>query len=250
MQMKILFLDIETFPNIAYVWGKYQQDVIKFKQQTCIATFVAKWAHKKAVISRALPDYPGYRPGSYNDEKLVRELWQLFDEADVVVSHNGRAFDTKVSQGRFLVYGMRPPSPYQQVDTKLAVKKVSRFNSNKLDDLGELLNIGKKIRTDFSLWSGCIDGEKKAWHKMVKYNRQDVRLLEKLYIRLRPWISNHPNQSINRNEVCPKCGSLHIQWAGTLRTCTRLYRRFKCVDCGGWGRSTKNDGGAIVTNAI
>src|SRR5438045_6957635 len=105
---RILLYDVETFPNISFTWGLYDQNVIRFKQQTCIATYAAKWLGEP-VFARALPDYKGYVPNSYNDEALVRDLWALLDEADVVVAHNGKSFDVKVCKARFIFYGMPPP---------------------------------------------------------------------------------------------------------------------------------------------
>jgi DNA polymerase elongation subunit (family B) len=245
---KLLFLDIETFPNLGWTWAKYEQDVIKFKQETCIATFAAKWQHGP-VFAKALPDYKGYKPGSYDDKKLVVDLHKLLDEADVIIAHNGVDFDVKVINARFLFHGLKPPSPYKVIDTKREVKKVARFNSNKLDDLGSLLGEGKKIKTDFDLWLGCIHGEKDSWDRMVRYNKQDVLLLEKVYLRLRPWIKSHPNLTVLNPEAnCPKCESTRIQWRGTTVTATRKYARFQCQDCGGWGRATKGAKGTTVVS--
>lgn len=245
---KILFLDIETFPNISYIWGKYEQNSIRFIKETCVATFAAKWLDSK-VFAKALPDYAGYKPDSYDDKALVKAIWKLLDEADIVVAHNGKQFDIKVCQARFIYHKLPPPSPFKVVDTKDAVKKVARFNSNKLDDLGQLLGIGKKIKTDFDLWEGCIKGNAKAWRQMVTYNKQDVLLLEKLYLTVLPWMSNHPN--FNSGMECPKCGSNHLQSRGTSRTSTRTYQRFQCQKCGGWSRSVKSDksASAKVVNA-
>jgi hypothetical protein len=240
-QPKILFLDIETFPNIAYVWGKYDQNVIDYLQQTCIATYAAKWLDKP-VFAASLPEYKGYTPKSYNDLELVKDLWKLFDEADIIVAHNGKSFDIKVVQGRFVFYGMKPPRPFKVIDTKLVAKAVGRFNSNALNDLGQLLGLGKKIKTDFDLWKGCIEGEPKAWAKMVAYNKQDVLLLESTYKRFRPYITDHPNLGLwYENIVCPKCGSHNLEKRGIARTTTRMYQRYACNDCGGWSRSSKSE---------
>lgn len=248
MAAKILFLDIETFPNVAYVWGKYQQDVIRFKQQTCIATYAAKW-HNGPVFAKSLLDYRGYRPGSYDDKQLVTDLWRLFDEADIIVAHNGKSFDTKVCLGRFMVHGLKPPSPFKQVDTKEVASKLARFNSNKLDDLGQLFSFGKKIKTDFDLWHGCINGEKASWAKMIKYNKMDVLLLEKLYNRLLPWISSHPSMAVLlRTDACPKCGAQKLQKRGEYATNTGVYPRLRCMSCGGWSRGTKREFKVNVTN--
>jgi hypothetical protein len=246
--MKILFLDIETFPNVAYVWGKYQQDVIRYRQQSCIACFVAKWLDGE-VIAKSLLDYPDYVAGSYDDLRLVLELWKLFNEADGIVAHNGRDFDIKVCNARFIYHVLTPPSPYKTIDTKDVVKKVARFNSNKLDDLGQLLGIGKKVKTDFDLWEGCINGDRKSWARMLRYNTHDVLLLEKLYKRMLPWISNHPNRTLyDERSLCPKCGSRRTVYRGSSITSTASYQTFQCKDCGGWGRSIKRDKHSTITN--
>jgi hypothetical protein len=246
---RVLFLDIETFPNIAYVWGKYQQNVIRYKQETCLATYAAKWLGESEVFAKALCDYTGYRAGSYSDIKLVKDLWALVNEADIIVAHNGDAFDIKVCQARFIFHGLRPPKPFKTIDTKKAAKRVARFNSNKLDDLSSLLENEKKIKTDFDLWQGCIEGDRASWALMVKYNKKDILLLEKLYLRLRPWISNHPNFTVVNRGWCAKCGSKDIEYRGFAITQSRRYRRFQCRECGGWGRNVKCEDGARVTNA-
>lgn len=244
---KILFLDIETFPNLAWTWGKYDQNVLAFEKETCIAAFAAKWGNGP-VFARALPDYEGYEPRSYDDSKLVAELHRLVSEADIIVAHNGADFDIRVMNGRFIAHKMPPPPPYKVVDTKRAVKRVARFNSNKLDDLSKQLEGSRKLKTDFDLWLGCINGDPKAWAKMVRYNKRDVLLLEKLYLRIRPWINNHPNVTLLAKDAkCPKCGSRHIQWRGSTVAQTRIYARFQCQKCGGWGRAVKSSGGSQVT---
>lgn len=238
---KVLFLDIETFPNIGYVWGKYDQNVIRYTQQSCVATFVAKWLGDKKIISRSLPDYKGYAAGSYDDKAIVADLWKLFDEADVIIAHNGDQFDIKVVVGRFILHGMKPPSPFKSVDTKKVVKEVARYNSNSLDDLCALLGFGHKIKTDFDLWEGCIKGDPVFWNRMVKYNRMDVLLLEKLYLKLLPFAKTHPNLTFWTRGECPKCGGHNIQYRGVARCITRQYQRFQCNDCGSWGRVAKSD---------
>jgi predicted nucleic-acid-binding Zn-ribbon protein len=241
-------IDIETLPNLGWTWSRWETNVIAFQQETCIATFAAKWLGEP-VFAKALPDYKGYKPGSYDDRKIMEDLHALLDEADVVVAHNGNSFDVKVINARFLFHQMPPPSPYKTVDTKLAVKRVARFNSNKLDDLGKLLLGEGKIKTDFELWLGCIKGDPKAWAKMVRYNKADTVLLERLYLRLLPWISNHPNLTLfDKDAKCPKCGSKNFQRRGYAVSATRRYQRVQCTDCGGWSKLSKSIGATEVSN--
>src|ERR1700677_1902555 len=144
---RILVLDIETFPNQAFVWGTYDQNVIRFIQQSCIATFSAKWLHEKKMISKALRDYPKYKAKSYDDRALVEDIWKLLDEADIVIAHHGNLFDFKVCNARFIFHGLNPPRPFKTIDTKKIFAEITKFNTNKLDDLCQTLGIGAKIKT-------------------------------------------------------------------------------------------------------
>ena len=81
-----------------------------------------------------------------------------------------------------------------------------------------------------------IDG-KNVWRKMVKYNKRDVSLLEKVYIKMRPWINNHPNLNLinDTKELCPNCGG-HLQKRGFAITRVAKHQRFQCQSCGAWSQ--------------
>lgn len=237
MQPKILLFDLETAPNLGWVWGKYEQDVIAYEKESYLLCFAAKWLGGKT-FAHALPDYARYSQDPENDRKLVEDLWKLFDEADIIIAHNGDQFDIKKANARFLYHKLPPPSPYKTLDTKKIAKSVAMFNSNKLDDLGEHLGEGRKIKTDFSLWKGCMNGDPNSWKKMIRYNKQDVILLEKIYLRLRPFTKNHPNIGAYVGAmVCPRCGSTHLQSRGYSVSLHGRFNRFQCQTCGGWGRT-------------
>lgn len=231
-----MIYDIETSPNLAYVWGKYQQDVIKFDKETELLCLAWKWLGEKEthVAGR----------DKFTEDILSLQLRNLFDEADIVIAHNGDRFDQRVGQAKMLEFGLDPPSPYKSIDTYRVAKRYFRLNSNKLDDLGEKLNLGRKVQTGgFALWLGCMNNDPKAWAKMKRYNIQDVDLLEKVYLKLRPWIQNHPGLNVidNRLEACPKCGHDKLESRGTYVTKTNTYRRYACKKCGGWSRSRVAD---------
>lgn len=233
---KILLFDIETAPNLSHVWGHYEQNVLSHVKEWYVLAWCAKWLDGKPV-SRSLPDYKGYKPGSTDDKALCRELWHILDEADVVIAHNGNSFDIKKMNARFLVHGFGPPSFFAKIDTKLVAKRYFRHNSNKLDDLGKLLGVGRKVvHTGFQLWLDCMAGDSRAWNLMVKYNRQDVLLLERVYLKLRPWMESHPNMNVllNRDAGCTKCGSKNIQHRGWRFTPTGRQKRWQCNDCKGY----------------
>lgn len=242
--MKTLIYDIETMANLGWVWGKWEQDVIQFKEQWYMLSFAYKWLGEHSVSSYALPDFKGYKKNKKNDKKLCQKLWELFDEADVVVAHNGVAFDTKKSQAKFLEHGFPPPTPFQQIDTKKVARKYFKFESNKLDELGRGLKVGGKLtHTGFNLWLGCAErDEKKSWKKMVEYNKRDVQLLEDVYLKMRPWISNPPNINIfnGTSNCCPHCGKNNLQRRGFAVTRVAKHQRFQCQSCGAWSQKPIN----------
>ena len=247
MTPRILFLDIENFPLKILSWGVYEQNALSIEEHSIICSFSAKWFNGKH-ITKALPDYPNYRPRSPNDKKLIKDLWKLIDEAEIIVAQNGDRFDIPKINARFIFHNLPPPSDYKTIDTLKAAKRTFRFDSNKLDDLAGYLGLGRKLETGgFGLWKQCMEGDLNAWRLMKKYNKYDVVLLEKVYLKLRPFIKNHPAIGVFTGKFsCPKCGSSRVISRGYHITTSGKHRRYQCTGCGGWGRvSTK--GSPIVS---
>lgn len=241
---KILLFDIETMANQAYVWGKWEQDVIEYKQHWYMLTFAWKWLGEKKTYGLSLKDFKGYKKGSDDDFHLVKALWKLFDEADIIIAHNGNSFDIKKTNARFIKHKLPPPSPYKTIDTKLVAKKYFKFDSNKLDDLGSYFNIGRKLSHEgFKLWLGCEANDPKSWKKMLDYNIQDVILLEKVYLAMLPYMNNHPSIALFKGErlACPNCGSKRVQKRGVKYG--KQY--WWCRDCDSWHNSSVKEGSQI-----
>lgn len=193
-----------------------------------VMCWAAKWAGGKEVYHSAI------NGRSENDKKVMKDLWRLFNEADVVVAHNAVKFDCRRVNTRFIANKIPPPAPYKIVDTLLQARKHFSFTSNRLNDLGKFLGLGEKIDTGgFKLWKQCMNGHKQSWAKMVEYCRRDVVLLEAVYNKLLPYIT-HP--SINQSGGCPKCGG-QVQARGWAYTKAGKYQRVQCKKCGSWGRS-------------
>ena len=234
-KLKILLLDIETAPNIGYSWGKYEQNIPEFLQESYMLSFSAKWLNNKKTLVYGLPDFPGYEKNKTCDKSLCQKLWELIDEADIIIAHNGDRFDLRKINSRFTINGFRPPSPYKTIDTLKVAKKYFGFNSNKLNDLGKTLGLGKKVDTGgFQLWLQCMSGDRNAWRKMKNYNKMDTILLEKIYLRLRPWITNHPNIVTTSCYKCNSCGSQNIQLRGYNYSKMGRAQRWQCKNCYSW----------------
>jgi len=228
--MKKLLIDIELAPNLATVWGIWNQNIgINQLHDTArILCFAAKWHGEEEVFF--MSEYADGR------KKMLSAIYQLLEEADSVIHYNGRKFDIPHLNREFLEENWMPPDPYHQIDLLQTVKKKFRFVSNKLDHISQELGIGSKIEHEgHQLWLDCMAGDPKAWEKMETYNIQDVWLVEELYDRILPWISDHPNHALyveGDDMVCPNCGGTHINKKGVEHTKTFSYQRYRCVDCG------------------
>ena len=239
---KTLLIDIETSPIIGYTWGIYDQNVISVIQPVKIICAAWKFLDDKGVVVKSLSDYEGYTGGIVDDKALVTELWSVLDEADIVVAHNGDAFDIKIMNTRFIAHELNAPSEYQAVDTLKVAKKYFRFGANKLDILGKYLDEGRKKGTGgFETWVRCMEGDLKAWRTMKIYNAQDIELLERVYLRLRPFMKNHPNlntispiKTKSQSPVCTVCQSTNTIKRGFKVTKGGRYQRYQCNDCGSW----------------
>lgn len=246
---KVLFLDIETSFKIAGVWGRFNQNIAmnQLLQDTYVLCWCAAWLGKDEVISDALHYHTSaYKKDPSNDKPILKYVWRLLDQADYVVAHNGAKFDIPVLNARFIQHGMQPPSAYKVIDTLHVARRAFKFSSNRLDDLGQALGVGQKLDTGgFGLWkSVVINQDRKAFDKMVDYCAQDVELLEKVYLALRPWDNKHPSTAILTEldkPICNVCGSEHVVKWGSYATNTQKYQKYRCQTCGHSMRSRKAD---------
>lgn len=214
----------------------YETNVVSVINPTYMLSFAYKWLGDKHVTTHALPDYKRYRKDKLDDGKLVTDLHRLMGEADIIVAHNGDAFDIKKSNARFIVHGLPPTPPLKTFDTLKAARNHFRFDSNKLNDIGQYLGVGKKLpHTGIHLWRGCMRGDPKSWRTMRRYNAQDVRLLEAVYLKIRSWSSSHPDVRMWTDRPgCPQCHSDNIWSRGFNVAKTRKTQRLQCRDCGTW----------------
>ena len=237
---KVLILDIETAPIMAYVWGIWQQNVGTHQIQSdwfCL-TWSAKWLFEDKVYSGKLKPKEVLEQ---DDKRIIQGIWRLINDADIVVAHNGAKFDIPRLNSRFIINGLNPPLPYQIIDTLVHIRRQFGFTSNKLDYVNKLLNLERKKDTNFELWERCMKGEGAALKEMEDYNIQDVRILEETYLLIRPWIKPHPNMGLfildEKEHRCPNCGSEKLTAQGKCyNTSANIYELMRCDNCGASSR--------------
>jgi predicted RNA-binding Zn-ribbon protein involved in translation (DUF1610 family) len=236
---KIGLIDIETAPIKGNVWGLFDQNVgiNQIDTEWSILSFTYKplGGKKSSIVYRDTSGDPR------NDKDIVQELWDIMHDHDFLIAQNGKRFDMKKMRARMIMHGMLPPSPVQVIDTLLMARQVASFTSNKLEWLSTYLsNIKKSSHKEFpgfELWTGCLEDNPRAWRAMEKYNVTDVTSMEQVYLKLRPWVTGHPNVAAYTDSekiACPRCGSHALREDGMKRTNVSAYKRYQCNSCGGW----------------
>lgn len=240
---RIVTLDIETAPLESFHWGLWDQNISldQIDRDWSILAYSAKWLDQTTPI---YSDTGGKGVEAVRDDKaLLQEIWDILDTADIVVVQNGKEFDIKKINARLLLAGFKPYSPIRIVDTLVSARKHFGFTSNKLAYMSQKLTDTPKDShkqfPGFELWLECLKDNPKAWAEMKKYNVVDTIATEKVYLKMLPWIGNHPNVSVYSESVvpaCPKCGSDKVQCRGRSYTQSGVYQRYACTACGGWSR--------------
>jgi len=226
---KILMLDIETLPGTAYVFSLWDHHIPleRLKTPPRVVCWSAKWLGKKEMYFSA--------EWLHGRASMLERIHVLLDEADAVVTYNGDKFDLPKLMGEFAGARLRSPGPLTSIDLYKTARKLG-YISNKLEFVTKHFGIGEKIKHEgFRLWKRVDQGDPIARRKMEVYNKQDVRLLDRLYKYLRPYIKNHPYLGQAKARCCPTCGSKKVQKRGTRRTKSFFIERLHCQACGAWG---------------
>lgn len=245
---KILYWDIETSLQLVTVFSLKDNDWIdpsNIIQERYVICASWLWEGESKVHSVSVLDDPErYAKDPYDDKHVLEVLHDILSEADVLIHHNGNSFDKPYVETRMLIHGMNPLPPIQTIDTYRVAKSKFMLNSNKLNYIGGLLKVGQKKQTTQGLWMKILKGDCAAIKEMISYNQEDVRLLQRVYKKLIPYIPNHISRELFGSTGCPKCGSNKVQSRGVHRAISRIYRRWQCSSCLSWFKSTKAEPGS------
>lgn len=231
---RILAFDLETAPSLVYTFSLFKPIIghEQIVEPARIICFSAQWVGEKKTIFMS-EHHDGY-------ETMLKGLYDLLEEADIVLTFNGATFDGPWSTGEFMAQGWTPPSPFKHIDLYQHVKRLTRFPSKKLDYVSYRILGEKKVKHEgFTLWRDCLAGDDKAWNRMKRYAIQDTKLLVKLFNEIRGWIKV-PHPVAHDGVSCHNCGGKNLQRRGYATTLTGVYQRFQCQNpkCGKWMRGT------------
>lgn len=232
---KILLLDIEWRPTTALVWSAWKinvgpEQIIEHGGLLCVG---AKWLDEKTCYL--------FSEWEHGHVGMLERIHEMMSHADAIITYNGDRFDIPKLHGEFVKFDLPPVPPCTSIDCLKAVKKFGYF-MNRLAFIGPFLGIGAKLEHEgFALWKKVMDGDENAQRRMSRYCIQDVRMLEKLYLKIRPYIRSHPHMGKTGHSECPSCGGKTTHSRGTRRTRAYKIQRLQCQDCGHWfdGKRTK-----------
>lgn len=232
---KILLLDIEWRPVKAYVWGAWKENIHpeKIIEDGGLLCVGAKWLGEKTVHL--------FSEWEHGHVDMLKAIHEMMSYADAIVTYNGDKYDIRKLEGEFVLHGLPPTPPCTSIDCLKAVKRFGFF-MNRLGFVAPFLGLGGKLEHEgMGLWTKVMNGDANAQRRMARYCIQDVKLLEKLYLKIRPYIRNHPHMGKTGAAECPSCGGKHTHSRGTARTRCFKRQRLQCQDCGHWfyGKQTK-----------
>lgn len=228
---RLLVLDLEWAPALAYVWRFWDENIqpdqlIDHGGMLC---FCAHWHGEK--------EYMFWSQWEHGREGMAKAALELLEEADAIITFNGKKYDLPKITGEILLAGLTPPPTVAHIDLLQVVKKFG-FNMNRLAYIGPLLSVGGKMKHQgFNLWKDVLAGDEKAQNKMRRYCIQDVRMTDRLYKKVRPFITNHPQ--LRSGEICPACTSTKTQKRGPRYTRHYRIQRNQCTKCAHWFETTR-----------
>lgn len=178
--LKVLFYDCETSPFRAWLWRvgskiSVGHDQIVDGDRTDVICVAWKWLGESKVHSL------NWGLKAQDSSTLIKEFTKVVESADLVIGHNGDAFDTKQINTQRLLHNQPPIAWPTSDDTLKQMRKHFAFPSFKLDYLAKTLAGAGKSPMAFRDWIDIVQYKKaKKLKKMIKYCvAADHKLLRK-----------------------------------------------------------------------
>jgi hypothetical protein len=187
-----------------------------------------------------------------NDKDLLKKLHALLEEADVIVTKNGKSFDKPVVYGRMAINEMHPPKPFKHEDVESLFRKHFALPYYNMDYLSQVFckKYKKGRHKKFpgnELWDECLAGNPEAWDEMERYNRLDVLTTEELLDIVSPWgVSVNLNVMRSGDVFRCSCGSADLEKRGFGYTKHGKFQQYRCRDCGSWPSESGSDNNLLT----
>ena len=250
---RVVTLDIERIPGRHSTWHRGQtitgpfwdlneikawtgkrihaDDVKEWPRTICAAW---KWYDQADVEFAAEWEVGGY-------DGFMRAVWDVFNDADLIIGHNADRFDARHLMGGWAEMGLPAPSPYKVIDTLKIARASFAYESNTLDALNKRLGIDAKTdKYDARIARAAVNGDKEAQGVLRSYNMGDITASEALFDRLRPFAKGIPHLGMWSDDelACPSCGTTMTATGKTVHANIQRYEHLHCPNCGSHARGT------------
>jgi DNA polymerase elongation subunit (family B) len=230
---RILLFDVETAPVKIWTFalGKTYlgHNQIADGERFDIITIAYKWLGEKKVHSL------DWGLKKQDSSEMIEKFTKVIESADLVVAHNLTGFDLKQMNTQRFMHGQPTIAWPTTADTLTQLRRHFYFASNRLDYITKTLFGAGKDKMSLDDWVAIKERkDPRALAKMIKYNIKDVLLLEKLFIKLQPYMRPAANIYLQPGDTaarCPNCGSTSSKSHGRRVTMTRVYQRRRCTSC-------------------
>lgn len=234
---RILTIDLERLPgrlperdiweprDLKYVNYIHPETWVELPSTLC---FAWKWYGERAV----------HFASAWDGDDLASISWDLFNEADAVVTYNGNRADIRWLKGDWVTADLVPPSPFKSIDLYVVGRREFAFESKSLRHLCERLGVENKSgHYSIADARAAMAGDEKAQRRMRRYNQQDVRVTEGLLDRLGSFVKEHPHYGVytGTERCCWRCGSENLTQQGFTGTPLTMYALLQC-ECGAFSR--------------
>lgn len=230
--IKRLFFDIETSPNIVYSWRiGYNltitpENIIDERKIICISY---KWESEDIIHTLKWDK-------DHCDKQMLIDFVKIANQSDEMIAHNGDKFDIKWIRTRCIYHRIDMFPNYNTLDTLKKAKSGFNFNSNKLDYIAKFLGVGAKVKhSGFDMWINVMKGDESAMNEMVNYCIGDIQILEDVYLTMQNYIKPNTHVGVHNNNLkfsCQSCGSEHITlYKNRVTTLGTIKRVMECQDC-------------------
>ena len=253
VNLNAVTLDIERIPGQHSTWHRGQTITGPFWDLNEIKSWAGKRIHADDVkewprtICAAWKWYDSsdvefaaeWEVGGYDG--FMRAVWEVFDQADLIIGHNADRFDARHLMGGWAEMGLPAPSPYKVIDTLKIARGTFAYESNTLDALNKRLGIDAKTdKYDARIARAAVNGDKEAQETLSAYNRGDIIASEALFDRLRPFAKGIPHLGMWTDDelACPSCGSTMTATGKTVHANVQRYEHLHCPNCGAHARGT------------
>ena len=242
---RIVSFDLEVSPALGYFYPPtWETGILKVQERQKLMSFAYQIVGEKKITAHNMSQYDTYKVDPKNDKLITQELHKVMSSADILLGQNSDQFDVKMANYFFIMNDLEPIPPTKYIDTKKIAKRYFRFANNTLDNLSRELGLEGKTRVKHSdIWQDCfLLGDQKMWKLMDTYCKNDVDQTTKIYLKMRPFMHQHPSLSRISGEwdSCPRCGGFNHRIKAYRTTNTSRYRQYQCLECLGFFSDRKS----------